>query len=186
MHSRGMYIRIFADFTKDPADLAVIALHVRLLRRAVGIAVEHADASRHLQRRVVDRVGSVFLDHFGVRELGAVVGEDDAEEFPEDAELPEECEASEETVLPETPEEPEEKELPEDRSIAIAVNRVDIVAELIIRAVEREIVESPSAVCDQLLGGSFNRKHQSIVDRCTKELYFSAYRSKLPRLPSPR
>ena len=34
------------------------------------------------------------------------------------------------------------------------------------------------SLCDQLLGGSFNRKHQSIVDRCTKELYFSAYRSK--------
>ena len=69
---------------EDPADLAVIALHVRFLRRAVGVAVEHADASRHLQRRVVDRVGTVFFDHFGVRELGAVVGEDDAEELPEE------------------------------------------------------------------------------------------------------
>ena len=34
------------------------------------------------------------------------------------------------------------------------------------------------SLCDQLLGGSFNRKHQSIVDRCTKELYFTAYRTK--------
>ena len=34
------------------------------------------------------------------------------------------------------------------------------------------------SLCDQLLSGQFNRKHQSIVDRCTKELYFEAFKSR--------
>ena len=68
---------------KDPADFAVIALHMRLLRRAVGVAIEDADAARDLQRRVVDRIGAVFLDHLGVGEFGSVVGENDMEELPE-------------------------------------------------------------------------------------------------------
>ena len=69
---------------EDSADLAVMALHVRFLRRAVGVAVEHADAPRRLQRRVAERVWAVFLDHLRIRELRAVVGEDDAEELPEE------------------------------------------------------------------------------------------------------
>lgn len=34
------------------------------------------------------------------------------------------------------------------------------------------------SVCDQLLGSTFNQKHHSIVDRCTRELYMRAFRER--------
>ena len=79
-------------FLQDPPELQVEALDVRLLRGAVGVAVEHADAAGLEPVRVVDRVGPVVLDHLRVAELGAVVEDEAAEHAPEEArprELPE-------------------------------------------------------------------------------------------------
>ena len=63
-------------FLEDAPELQVEALDVRLLGRAVGVAVEHPDAARLEPRRVVLRVGAEVLDHVRVAELRAVVGED--------------------------------------------------------------------------------------------------------------
>ena len=68
---------------EDPAFLAVFALDVRLLRGAVGVAVEQVDAPRRDLRRVVFGIGPEVLDHLRVAELRAVVREDDEEELLE-------------------------------------------------------------------------------------------------------
>ena len=59
---------------EDAPLLAVLALDVRLLRRAVGVAVEQLDAAPREPCRVVLRVGTPVLDHVRVGELRAVVG----------------------------------------------------------------------------------------------------------------
>ena len=66
---------------EDAPDFAVIAFDVRFLARAVGIAVEQADAAGNAFRRVVDGIGSVELDAVGIAELGPVVRDDDREDL---------------------------------------------------------------------------------------------------------
>ena len=73
--------RVERDAVQQGASLlAVLALDVRLLRGAVGVAVEQVDAARQELRRVVLRVGPPLLDHVGVREPRAVVREDHEEQ----------------------------------------------------------------------------------------------------------
>ena len=73
--------RVERDAVQQHAPLlAVLALDMRLLRGAVGVAVEQVDAARQELRRVVVRVRPPLLDHVRVRELGAVVREDHEEE----------------------------------------------------------------------------------------------------------
>ena len=66
---------------EDPADEAVVVLHVSLLPGAEGVAVEEPRPARDDLRRVVDWVRAVVLDHVGVRELRPVVREHDREEL---------------------------------------------------------------------------------------------------------
>lgn len=47
-----------------------------------------------------------------------------------------------------------------------------------LRDVISDKAEFMLSVCDQLLGSSMNQKHHSIIDRCIRELYMRAYRSK--------
>ena len=82
-----------AALDEDPAHLPVDALDVRLLARAVGVRVEDARAVlgrvrdlRPVQPGVAAarREKRIALDVRGVRELRAVVGDDNAEELPEE------------------------------------------------------------------------------------------------------
>lgn len=47
-----------------------------------------------------------------------------------------------------------------------------------LRDVIADKAEFMLSVCDQLLGSSLNQKHRSIIDRCIRELYMKAFRSK--------
>ena len=68
---------------EDAPELLVVALDVGLLRGAVGVAEEDPRPPDELVR-VVDGVGPRELDALGVRELRAVVREDDGEHPPEE------------------------------------------------------------------------------------------------------
>ena len=70
---------------EDAPELVVEALDVRLLRRAVRIREPDVDAARQELRRVVLRVGTVVLDHHGIGELGAVVGQGIQEQLAEES-----------------------------------------------------------------------------------------------------
>ena len=76
--------RVEGDAVEEDAPLlAVLALDVRLLRRAVRVAVEQPDPAPCGLRGVVLGVGAPVLDHVRVGELRGVVREDDREETPE-------------------------------------------------------------------------------------------------------
>ena len=80
-HLRSAHTRpLKFDIMLPLPQVQVEALDVRLLARAVRVAVEHPHAARQEPVRVVLWVGTVVLDHLGVAELGAVVRHDAAEE----------------------------------------------------------------------------------------------------------
>ena len=54
----------------------------------------------------------------------------------------------------------------------------DSINEKGLRDVIADKAEFMLSVCDQLLGSSLNQKHRSIIDRCIRELYMKAFRSK--------
>ena len=75
--------RVEGDAAEEDAPLlAVLALDVRLLRRAVRVAVEQLDPAPCGLRGVVLGVGAPVLDHIRVREFRTVVREYHGEQFP--------------------------------------------------------------------------------------------------------
>ena len=68
---------------QDAPFLAVFALHARLLRGAVGVAVEQAYAARQQFCRIVFCIGTPVFDHVRIGELASIVSEDDAEQLLE-------------------------------------------------------------------------------------------------------
>ena len=68
---------------QDAPFLAVFALYARLLRRAVGVAVEQVNAARQKFCRIVFYVRTPIFDHVRIGELASIVGEDDEEELLE-------------------------------------------------------------------------------------------------------
>ena len=68
---------------EDPAHLAVFPLHMRLLARAIGVAVEQVHSPRKEPPWIAPRVRAEVLNHFGVGKFRSVVREDDEEEFSE-------------------------------------------------------------------------------------------------------
>lgn len=71
-------------FPENAPQVQVKALDVRLLARAVWVAVEHPHAARHELVRVVLGGRAVVLHHLGVAELGAVVRDYAAEQLAEE------------------------------------------------------------------------------------------------------
>ena len=70
-------------FLKDPSQIQMEALNVRLLARAVWIAVENPYASWQELARIVFRIGAVVFYHFRIAELRSIVRYDAAEELTE-------------------------------------------------------------------------------------------------------